>query len=162
MTLAGAAPQVDCPPQSPTGPVRQVAGGAAGPWGGHDNGRIPLSALAPIGGGHYLRAAAATPWLALQAHARATLGREIGVTDSYRDYPTQVVLKAAKGALAATPGTSNHGWGLALDLVVGGFDTSTYGWLRANGPRYGWVNPGWAHDGVGIEEPWHFEFQPPR
>ncbi|CAN5345515.1 hypothetical protein BH20ACT9_BH20ACT9_10410 [soil metagenome] len=130
-----------------------------GAWGGHANGRIPPAALAPVAPGERLRADAAAAWQRMTAAHRAGSGRPIGITDTYRSYGQQVELAAYKGALAATPGTSNHGWGLAVDLVVpGGYDDPTYRWLQANGARFGWVNPDWAREGGSKPEPWHWEF----
>jgi hypothetical protein len=139
---------------------------AVGPWGGHANGRIPLSALVaiPWATSLYLRADACEALTALNSAFRARfLGRNIGVTDAYRDYETQVRLKAQKGAFAATPGTSNHGWALATDLAssINSFGTPEHEWMRANAPAYGWVHPVWAHDNNpdnGQQEPWHWEF----
>ena len=66
----------------------------------------------------------------------------------------------------AKPGTSNHGWGRAIDVV----DTTTrkahslscrdpqFVWLRDNGARFGWVLPAWARCGSRSQEPWHFEW----
>jgi D-alanyl-D-alanine carboxypeptidase len=71
-----------------------------------------------------------------------------------------VSTKAAKGYLAARPGTSNHGWGLAADLGVGGYASADYAWMRANAPAFGWDNPGWARPGGTKAEPWHWEFNP--
>lgn len=140
----------------PDEPTEGIGDGA---WGGHANGRIPPAALAPVAPGERLRADAAVAWRRMTAAHRAQLGRPIGITDTYRSYGQQVQLAAYKGALAATPGTSNHGWGLAVDLVVpGGYDDPTYGWLRANGARFGWVNPDWAREGGSKPEPWHWEF----
>lgn len=132
------------------GVPRAEAGDAKG--GGHQNGRLPDSALASIGGGHKLRPDAAAAWKKLTAN------KKIGVTDSYRSYAAQVELKKRKPRLAGKPGTSNHGWGLALDLVVGGFGSDTYKWLMANGPKFGWVNPKWAQKGGSKPEPWHWEY----
>ena len=87
----------------------------------YGNGQIPSEALAPIGvGAHRLWAPAATAFQQMSAAAAAD-GVTIGVTDSYRSYDSQVDLARRKGlysqgGLAATPGTSNHGWGMALDL----------------------------------------------
>ena len=82
------------------------------------------------------------------AHA----GVQIGVTDSYRSYETQVDLARRKGlysqgGLAATPGTSQHGWGKAVDV-----DTNSRGtqWLRANASRFGFTTI--------PREPWHWQF----
>ncbi|MBW3602666.1 MAG: D-alanyl-D-alanine carboxypeptidase family protein [Actinobacteria bacterium] len=130
-----------------------------GAWGGYANGRIPAAVLAAVAPGERLRADAADAWRRMTAAHRAQLGRPIGVTDTYRSYSQQVELAAYKGTLAATPGSSNHGWGLAVDLVVpGGYDDPTYRWLAANGPRFGWVNPDWAREGGSKPEPWHWEF----
>jgi LAS superfamily LD-carboxypeptidase LdcB len=65
-----------------------------------------------------------------------------------------------KPALAAVPGTSNHGWALAVDLCGGiqSFGTAEYAWMVANAPAFGWSNPPWARPGQGREEPWHWEF----
>ena len=127
-------------------------------WGGYANGRIPASALASIATGHRLRPDAAAAWDALQQQATADLGRPIGVTDSYRSYEAQVAVRAAKGSLAATPGRSNHGWGLALDLVTGGWDGTAMRWLEANAGRYGWVHPDWAQRDGSNPEHWHWEY----
>ncbi len=66
----------------------------------------------------------------------------------------------------ALPGTSNHGWGRAVDVV----DTTTrkahilscrdpqFLWLVENGERFGWVLPAWARCGSRSQEPWHFEW----
>ena len=82
------------------------------------------------------------------------------VSDSYRTFAAQVRLYGVKPALAAVPGTSNHGWGLAVDLCGGlrSFGTAQYAWMAANAPRFGWSNPPWAAQGQGREEPWHWEF----
>lgn len=126
---------------------------------GYANGRIPLSALAPISIGHRLRPEAARAWIALQKAAAADLGRPIGVTDSYRSYQAQVAVKAVKPALAATPGKSNHGWGLALDLVTGGWNGADMRWLQANAHHFGWHHPEWAQVNGSKPEHWHWEFR---
>jgi hypothetical protein len=133
----------------------------SGLWGGYPNGFIPPTALCPIGvGTHALRCDASAAFGALnQAYATA-FGTPMCVTDSYRTFDAQVRLYAQKPALAAVPGTSNHGWGLAVDLCGGAqsFGSRQYAWLRVNAPTFGWVNPEWAQPGRGREEPWHWEF----
>ncbi|MEP7763863.1 M15 family metallopeptidase [Sanguibacter sp. 25GB23B1] len=110
-----------------------------------------------------LRSDAAAAFEALNVAYRGRFGQNISITDSYRTYDQQVALKAQKGNLAATPGTSNHGWALAVDLG-GGINTSftsvQYLWMSSNAPRYGWINPAWAKPGPGYQksEPWHWEF----
>jgi hypothetical protein len=136
--------------------------GAGKPWGGYTNGRIPPSALAHPQSAprHLLRPDAAAAFDHLSAAYRARFGHPLGVTDSYRSYAAQVDVKARKPGLAATPGTSDHGWGLALDVVVGGYGSTDYLWLRANAPRFGWDNPPWARPGGSREEKWHWQFEP--
>jgi hypothetical protein len=92
-------------------------------------------------------------------------GINLGITDSYRDYDEQVKLKATKGNLAATPGTSKHGVGLAFDLTGtnGTTQEQAYEWLRTNAPKNGWANyaSGYGPDTNGAngtqKEPWHWQ-----
>jgi hypothetical protein len=137
-------------------------GSGPGAWGGFNNGRIPLDQLAsiPWAPGHLLRPDAAADLIALNEEFKATFGRNIAISDSYRDYDAQVRTKAAKGYLAATPGTSNHGWGLALDLAGGInlFGTRERGWFEQHAPAYGWVSPSWAQEGGKKPEAWHWEY----
>jgi cell wall-associated NlpC family hydrolase len=130
-------------------------------WGGYPNGLIPPSAMCPIGvGAHTLRCDAAAAYRAMSAAYAGTFGGPICLTDSYRSYAGQVRLYGQKPALAAVPGTSNHGWGLAVDLCGGieRFGTPQYAWMTANAGRFGFLHPDWAEPGNGREEPWHWEF----
>jgi hypothetical protein len=121
----------------------------------YGNGKIPASALESIGrGSHRLWAPAAERFTAMVEAARKD-GVQIGVTDSYRSYGEQVDLARRKGlysqgGLAAKPGTSDHGWGLALDLDLGG---KAQAWMRKNAGDYGF------RENV-PREPWHWTFQP--
>lgn len=139
--------------------------GSAGAWGGYSNGQIPVDALAPVpwAAGHLLRPDATAALAALNDAYRAQFGRDIEITDSYRTYAQQVAVKRAKGYLAATPGTSNHGWALALDLSGGinVYASPQYQWMRDNAPTYGWDNPTWARPGGSKLEPWHWEYGTP-
>lgn len=64
-------------------------------------------------------------------------------------------------AVAAVPGTSNHGWGLAVDvgeerdsdLATEPLDSDTLNWLLANEERFGW-----SHEVQ--SEPWHLRYFP--
>ena len=122
----------------------------------YGNGNIPSDALSLIGqGNHRLYAPAAAAWSSL-VDAAAGAGFDLRITDSYRSYEQQVDLARRKGlysegGLAATPGTSNHGWGLAVDADVRDHDLQH--WLQANAPRFGWVE-------AVPREPWHWEFRP--
>jgi LAS superfamily LD-carboxypeptidase LdcB len=124
---------------------------------------IPASKLCTLGSGHMLRCDAAAAYVRLAAAYRAQFGKTLCITDSYRSYSAQVDLYARKPSLAALPGTSNHGWGVAVDLC-GGIDrygTAQYQWMKSHAAAFGWVHPGWADQGGNREEPWHWEFGNP-
>jgi LAS superfamily LD-carboxypeptidase LdcB len=72
-----------------------------------------------------------------------------------------VALRSAKRGLAAPPGTSNHGDGVAVDLCGGieSFGTKAHAWMRANAGRFGWVHPSWAGPRGKRPEPWHWEYR---
>ena len=110
--------------------------------------------------GDFLRPDAAVALSALNEAFRANFGRDLCLVSSYRTLSTQVSLKSTRGAFAARPGTSMHGWGLAIDLCsVETGSREVYAWLNENGGTYGWANPPWAkRGGGGAYEPWHFEF----
>ncbi len=119
----------------------------------YENGRLPDEALTSIGiGSHRLSPPAASAFLKLRSAAEAE-GVDIGVTDSYRSYDAQVDVARRKGlysqgGLAAKPGTSAHGLGLALDLDL---DSSALAWMRANAGRFGFVEDT-------PRESWHWKF----
>ena len=138
-------------------------GGGGREWGGYPNGFIPESALSalPHAPGHRLRCDAAAAFGALTAaYAASHGGGYICVTDSYRSYGEQQRLYQEKPSLAAVPGTSNHGWALAVDLCGGAerAGSAMDAWMHANAPRFGWHHPGWAEPGGSRPEPWHWEF----
>jgi LAS superfamily LD-carboxypeptidase LdcB len=133
-----------------------------GSTGGAANGFLDRSALCPLDGapGHALRADAAAAFNRMTAAALADRGARLCVNDSYRSYAGQVSVFRRKPRLAAVPGTSRHGLGVAVDLGCGGerFGSSTYRWLKANAGRFGWVHPAWAEPGGALPEPWHWEY----
>lgn len=92
----------------------------------------------------------------------------------YRTVDQQIATKAAQGAGAATPETSMHGWGTAVDIAqlyraaesraaevnklsttqpkVNRFSASVHAWIRSNNPLYKWLNDnapkyGWVNPG---------------
>ncbi|MCA1710628.1 MAG: M15 family metallopeptidase [Actinobacteria bacterium] len=129
---------------------------------GFPNGQIPPEALCPLWftAGHRLRADAAAAFKPMAIEYAATFGTPLCVTDSYRTLDAQVAVKAEKPTLAATPGMSNHGWGLATDLCDGiqVFDTPTHQWMLDNALRFGWFHPSWAEADGAKPEAWHWEF----
>jgi murein DD-endopeptidase MepM/ murein hydrolase activator NlpD len=126
------------------------------------NGAIPDSALcsATEGGIQSLRCDAAVAFRILSAEYATELGTELCITDSYRSRALQEHVYQTKPGLAAIPGTSMHGWGIAVDLCGGveRFGTPEHEWLVSNGSSYGWVHPAWAAQGGSRPEPWHFEY----
>lgn len=112
--------------------------------------------------GDYLRPDAAISLSSLNENFRAAFGRDLCLVATYRSLSMQYSVKANRGSFAASPGTSMHGWGLAIDLCSQETGSSdVYRWLNTNAPLYGWQNPSWAQrGGVGAYEPWHFEFVP--
>ncbi|WP_242504002.1 D-alanyl-D-alanine carboxypeptidase family protein [Promicromonospora panici] len=128
---------------------------------GYGNGQIPSSVLCGLSfSSEQLRCDAAMALEDLNGAFRATFGRSLDVVDGYRSYADQVSVAASRGALAAVPGTSNHGWGQAIDLSGGlqSFGTAEYNWMSAHAGKYGWKHPGWAEPGGSKPEPWHWEY----
>lgn len=98
------------------------------------------------------------------------------ITSVFRDYDKQVSVKAEYGSGAATPGSSPHGWGVAVDFqffkkdgtkisntknTASSFNTSNnpaLKWLLDNSYVYGWVLPYSLRDQIGLDEHWHFEY----
>ncbi|WP_405058809.1 peptidoglycan DD-metalloendopeptidase family protein [Kribbella sp. NBC_01505] len=145
----------------PVNPMPFLATGSATTgWGGYSNGMIPSSKLCAIGSGHMLRCDAAAAYLQLAGSFKKAFGKNLCITDSYRSYQAQVSLYSRKPSLAALPGTSNHGWGVAVDLCGGidKYNTAQYSWMKSHAPAFGWIHPDWAEQGSNREEPWHWEF----
>jgi D-alanyl-D-alanine carboxypeptidase len=145
------------------------------------NGRLPASSLARC---HTtppqrLSAGGAAAWDNLNNEYHRRHGSWLRLTDSYRPYTVQerifrdryttTVLpgrpfKTWQGrrwyqkpgtAMAATPGTSKHGWGNAVDVTsLGGFQGTAYRRLAAIAGAYGFNNT----VGQRIKEPWHWEY----
>ncbi len=128
----------------------------------YPNGMIPASGLCPIWGapGESLSPGAAASFNAMSKAYAAQTGVPLCITDSYRSLPDQISIKAKRGRFAATPGTSRHGLGRAVDLCGGvqDFGSPAHHWMRQNAPLYGWFHPSWAAAGGSLPEPWHFEY----
>ena len=126
------------------------------------NGRWPSSARCALyaAPGQILRRAAAMAFNAMSLAYQRQSGSALCVTDSYRSYPEQVAVKRKLPRLAATPGRSQHGFGLAVDLCGGvqNFGDPAHVWMKRNAPLFGWFHPAWAEPSGGLPEPWHWEF----
>ncbi|MEV6492426.1 M15 family metallopeptidase [Actinoplanes sp. NPDC051633] len=121
----------------------------------YGNGKIPANALGKVGDtNHKLWAPAAESLNKMIADAKKE-GVTIGITDSYRSYDEQVDVARRKGlysqgGLAAKPGTSEHGWGMATDLDL---NSKAQAWMRKHADEYGFV------ENV-PREPWHWAYKP--
>ncbi len=142
------------------------------------NGEIPLDKLTKISGfilpngqktSAYFELNAAAAFNELNKEFIKKFGKPIefdGPGSNYRTYEQQNTLwkmyKDGTGNLAATPGTSNHGWGLALDINgitnTGKFNSPLYKWLWENGKKWQIHNPSWAREGKSTREWWHWEY----
>ena len=141
-----------------------VAGCDGGSVSGYPNGQLPTGALCPLWGapGAMLRADAAATFNRMSQAFNAAFAEPLCVEASYRTYQRQIELYASMPAgYAAVPGTSNHGWGLAVDLCGGiQVDSSPeHLWLLDHAAQFNWFHPAWAMPGGGgPHEPWHWEF----
>ncbi|MCZ2836528.1 NlpC/P60 family protein [Modestobacter sp. VKM Ac-2985] len=168
--------RVTVPPATPaqvpvTGPVSATCsaplpapgstpGPVTGAWGGWANGQIPADQLCSIGGGHRLRCDAAAAYRAMSAAYAQAFGAPLCITDSYRSLDAQVDVHHRKPRITAVPGTSNHGWALAVDLCGGinAFGTAQTAWMQLTAGHFGWLQPDWARSGGQNPEPWHWEY----
>ena len=120
------------------------------------NGRLSASDLRAIPGGR-LRKDAGASWLRM----RNEIGRRTGVwicptsaRTAYRTYAEQVyfwdLYQRGQGNLAAYPGTSNHGWGIAVDVP----SPTMARLINQYGAEYGWQKR-WSD---APSEWWHFRY----
>lgn len=110
------------------------------------NGRLSRSALGPItravnGEQAYLRKDAAKAFMAMNAESVRRFGVTLRVASArtaYRTYAEQQyfwsLYQSGRGSLAARPGTSNHGLGLAIDLA----SPQMRSIVDKIGAKYGW------------------------
>ena len=147
---AGAAPAA-----APAAAGARNAAGVPADLAVYGNGKVPRAALTELSSapGHRLWAPAAGAFERMRAAAAAD-GVSFGITDSYRPLGVQQELARTKGlykngGLAAVPGTSQHGWGTAVDLKL---NSEALSWMRANAARFGFVadTP---------RESWHWVYQ---
>lgn len=137
----------------------------------YGNGRIPRELLQPCGIRSFLMVEPAARACRAMVTAAAADGVRLDATGTYRSYDQQVALFTSRysktalsgrptktwnrvrywqmpnTAMAATPGTSNHGLGITGDLAQrsasGALEpvgTATLTWLAAHGPAFGFWN----------------------
>lgn len=108
----------------------------------------------PIPGGRLWPEAALT-WNAMRASFIASGGhpdhfRPGGSASSSRSIKQQRHFFANRPPAAAVPGTSNHGWGIAVDIPF----ADAQAWIVRSGAPYGWSNA----EGARVGEPWHMGY----
>lgn len=127
----------------------------------HPNGRIPQDDLCPLPQrGESLRADAAAAFYKLNVAYHKRFGEQMCVRSSYRSYEKQRQLyQRMPAGMAARPGNSKHGNGIAVDLCGGvqNGGSPQFKWLEANSKKYGWIHPAWAYSSP--YEPWHWEYR---
>ena len=135
-------------------------------WKGLNNGALPDSELVTLSfSSEKMHKQAAAAMEEMNKAYKTETGSDLGINEAYRDCDTQIAYADPnspryQGGLAkpAPPCSSNHGWGLAADISVGGFDTPVYNWLTANAHKYGFVHPKWAERDGSKPEAWHWEY----
>jgi len=118
------------------------------------NGVFTAANTDPIPGGRLWPEAALT-WNAMRADAirdgiPADEFMPAGPNSSARSLEAQHYFFAHRPPPAAEPGTSNHGYGIAVDVE----GTRARAWIKVNGHRYGWS---WD-EGQRVGEDWHFRY----
>lgn len=130
-------------------------GEPAAPSAGTDayaNGYLPEDVLVPIADGYRLVRPAAEAFERLAAAARQA-GFELRVNSAYRTYDEQAAMVEqygllSEGGTAAEPGTSEHGWGTAVDLTL---DAEQLAWFYDHAGEYGFA-------ATIADEPWHWNY----
>jgi LAS superfamily LD-carboxypeptidase LdcB len=134
-----------------------ASGNRRSSFAGVTNGHLLPSALVNVNSRCRVYRPMAGPLLAM-LHAAARAGIPLWTDSCYRTYQQQAAIRkgwCAEGRcnMAALPGTSNHGWGKAVDLGEPGgmtFTSHGYRWLSANAGRFGFA-------GLGFEA-WHWDW----
>lgn len=96
------------------------------------------------------------------------------ISDGYRTFEQQKIIYDSLPGQAAQPGFSNHGWGLAMDILgianpiarlrknkidrASVFKCPVYRWLFENGWKFGIYNPEVLRNGSSVDEWWHWEY----
>jgi len=123
----------------------------------YSNGNIPGSLLAPIPGSNAgLLKPAALTYKAMHYYSLKVTGTPLTIIDgqvgrTYRSYSRQLLAKQIYGSNAATPGFSNHGLALAVDLMYAAQRAAIDRVGRAFGWAKEWSDASW--------EWWHMKWR---
>ena len=130
-----------------------------------ENGKVPERMLVAIGWDKektLIAAPAVKDLNRLNAAFKKKFGHNLDIDLAYRTRATQDAYWVELGPyVAARPGTSNHGWGTAID-VPETYDYSFRGkyhkWLKANSKKFNWVHRKILEEGSPYAEAWHFDY----
>lgn len=130
---------------------------------GYSNGLLPDDLLCPIPWDtrYQLHCSTMDNFIRLGAAYQQEFGTNLPILSGYRPLADQYAVNADSPNMTAIPGTSNHGWGLAVDFdwdVFDSWDAPEVKWMIENGPRFGWRHPSALNWNTDRPEPWHFEF----
>ena len=87
--------------------------------------------------------------------------REVTALDAVTGEVTVVsseTVTVCEGPPTARAGSSNHGWGRAIDFASMSCGDAAFAWLEARASEFGWVHPPWAQCGRSTQEAWHWEW----
>lgn len=130
----------------------------------YENGLLPDELLCKIpwdSAGHQTLCPVLGNLSRLNQAFKAKFGIDLPILDGYRPLSSQVAVHYNDPTMTAVPGTSNHGWGLAIDFdwdLFNSFDAPEVIWMIQNAPTYGWRHPAALGKDTDRPEPWHFEF----
>lgn len=118
----------------------------------YQNGHLPKAELVKIGDGYRLVKPAALAFKKL-SHAASRAGITLKVNSAYRTQKQQQALVdeyglLADGGRAAPVGTSEHGWGIAVDLTL---NADELAWFQKHAADYGF-------EATVTAEPWHWAY----
>lgn len=142
----------------------------------YQNGKIPKRALRPIDSGHLLEKNARDSYMRMKKEAKKDgvdiiLGYETSgyrpcgkkgdytirkCADGFTQWCAWEKYKAGVGNLASNPTrstgcSSNHGWGIAIDVK----GKKAQEWIKKNGEKFGWW---WSGGTFRQIENWHFDY----
>lgn len=135
------------------------------------NGKLPVTMLVAIPWDKektLIAAPAVKDLTRLNTAFKKKFGKNLDIDLAYRTLDTQKYYYNELGPyIAAKPGTSNHGWGLAIDVPESynySFKGKYYKWLKTNSKKYNWTHrknlEEFRSNGTlnPYAEAWHFEY----
>ena len=132
---------------------------------GQKNGKVPERMLVAIGWDKektLIAAPALKDLNRLNAAFKKKFGHNLDIDLAYRTRATQDAYWVELGPyVAARPGTSNHGWGTAIDVPETynySFRGKYHKWLKANSKKFNWVHRKILEEGSPYAEAWHFDY----